>query len=795
MEQQTVWLHDLLQVEKQFQNAVNLQLDYTKIEKVQHYIPTRASLGILRQYLQQVEQDGAQKASILIGPYGKGKSHLLLVLLAVLSMKREGGAGSILQELKDKIMDLDAQTGVLIERIWERGQRFLPVIVSNTSYDLNQAFLVALKEALHRAGLAQIELPSNYEAAQQTITLWKTSYPDTYQAFQNGLAVRGKEMERFLEALSGGSREAYHTFVTMYPQLTSGGVFNPLIASEVHQIYQKVNDVLCEQYGYRGMFLVFDEFSKFIEGHPQDTIAADMKILQDMCELASASRERQIHLTLVAHKSMKEYGNQLSRQVQNAYRGVEGRLKEILFVTSSQNNYELIQHAIGKKPAYAAFCKNHRELFGRIEASAKAVAGMAHLFPADLFYRVLVEGCYPLLPLTAVLLLKISELAAQNERTLFTFIAREEANSLGEWIRREAAEAVVTPDRLYDYFAPMFRQDKTLDTAHRQWLAAEYALQQIKEQPLQKCLKCMALLLMIQQPEDFPVNAVSVSAAFLCSHAQADAMLETLAEKEVIRLQRRTGTYVFCNNVGDIRLEEEIGRRMEQLGRKYERCSCLNEQAALRYFLPQLYNQKNYITRYYRYVFLEEEAVMRLPSLAPLFAQYQADGLLLCVVSDGPEEQYRGQLQRQIRQWQDGRVVVLCPGRGFQGDGILKRLQAILSLQADAGFIEQNLVLAEELKLREEDCRYELQQYLQAQYAPEQTENTVLWGNGRVEPVSDRLQFQRLLSEVMEEYYTHLPKINHELINKRLISPPIRKARQRIMEALLTHEDCSAFLT
>ena len=792
MKQETTFLRELLQVEKQFQTAVNLQLDYTKIEKIQNYIPTRASVAILKQYLRQVYEDGTEKATILIGPYGKGKSHLLLVLTALLSMERTGTVGDSLKQLKKKIDDVDAEAGYLIDRIWEKKHRFLPVIVSNTSYDLNQAFLVALKEALCHAGLQEMELPSNYEAAEKTIALWKQSYRDTYEAFCREVIQQGKELEVFLSDLSGGSREAYHLFVTLYPQLTSGGVFNPLISSEVHQIYQKVNDVLCEQHGYSGMFLLFDEFSKFIEGHPQDTIAADMKILQDMCELASASKEKQIHLTLVAHKSMKEYGNQLSKQVQNAYRGVEGRLKEILFVTSSQNNYELIQYAIGKKSGYGDFVKENAGLFDGIEAQSREVAGMRNLFPESLFRSVLVEGCYPLLPLTAFLLLKISEQAAQNERTLFTFIAKEEAHSLGEWIQKEQAGTVVTPDWLYDYFAPMFRQDKNLDTAHRQWLAAEYALSQTEDRELQKRIKCMALLLMVQQPEDFPVSAVVLSVAFLCSLSETEEMLQVLTSQEIIRLQRRTGTYVFCNNVGGIHLEEEILQRTEQLERKYERCAFLDEQTSLRYFLPKSYNQKNYITRYYRYVFMEAEAVLCLPSTEALFAQYTADGLLLCVVADTPVN--LEQLQRQVNRWQDGRMVVLCPLAEFQGDQMLKRLQAILSLQADHGFIEQNLVLTEELKLLEADCRYELQQYLQEQYAPEGTQTRIFWDSGRTETVSDRLYFQRLLSETMEEYYIYLPKINHELINKRLISPPIRKARQRIMEALLSHQDCTEFI-
>ena len=83
--------------------------------------------------------------------------------------------------------------------------------------------------------------------------------------------------------------------------------------------------------------------SKYIEGHEAKNFAKDMKILQDMCELADSRKEEQMYLTFVAHKSIHEYVKSIDSEMIQAFRGVEGRLKEIRFVVSSQNNYELIE--------------------------------------------------------------------------------------------------------------------------------------------------------------------------------------------------------------------------------------------------------------------------------------------------------------------------------------------------------------------------------------------------------------------------------------------------------------------
>ena len=75
--------------------------------------------------------------------------------------------------------------------------------------------------------------------------------------------------------------------------------------------------------------IIFDEFSKYIEGHAVEGFAGDMKVLQDMCELCNASKDEQLHLTCVAHKSIKTYGSALPAEILNSFKGVEGRLKEV----------------------------------------------------------------------------------------------------------------------------------------------------------------------------------------------------------------------------------------------------------------------------------------------------------------------------------------------------------------------------------------------------------------------------------------------------------------------------------
>ena len=78
-------LRQLVSTDRRFQSSVNLMLDIDSDDKVESYIPTRSSLSILASYLNDIKSSNHGNATVLIGPYGKGKSHLILVWLAFLA--------------------------------------------------------------------------------------------------------------------------------------------------------------------------------------------------------------------------------------------------------------------------------------------------------------------------------------------------------------------------------------------------------------------------------------------------------------------------------------------------------------------------------------------------------------------------------------------------------------------------------------------------------------------------------------------------------------------------------------
>ena len=147
-------LKDIVKFNNNFKTAVNLYLSLNKPEKVLGYIPTKSSVSFMGEYLKAVI-DNKEQATLMVGPYGKGKSHLLLVLLAVLSMERTKTNKKVISQLVENVSDVDEVGKIVseyIKKVWGN-KRFLPVLITGNTGDLNQAFLYGLNDALKREGL------------------------------------------------------------------------------------------------------------------------------------------------------------------------------------------------------------------------------------------------------------------------------------------------------------------------------------------------------------------------------------------------------------------------------------------------------------------------------------------------------------------------------------------------------------------------------------------------------------------------------------------------------------------
>ena len=130
---------------------------------------------------------------------------------------------------------------------------------------------------------------TNYQAAIKAIKKWETEFPETYKKFKNEIV---QPVDKFLEKLENYDIEAYSDFEKLYPNLTSGSMFNPFLGFDIAELYESV--VKCiKPIGYSGIFVVYDEFSKFLEANIKQASVSDTKMLQDFAEKCNRSGKDQ----------------------------------------------------------------------------------------------------------------------------------------------------------------------------------------------------------------------------------------------------------------------------------------------------------------------------------------------------------------------------------------------------------------------------------------------------------------------------------------------------------------------
>lgn len=783
-------LKDTIGFNNSFKTAINLYLSLNKKEKVLGYIPTKSSVNFMGEYMKSVI-DNKEQATLLVGPYGKGKSHLLLVLLAILSMDRTTENSYVIRELLTKVKNVDEigeKAASEIDTLWKK-KKFLPVLISNSNGDLNQAFLYGLNEALKRDNLTEIAPETYYSIALERIEDWEINYVDTYAAFENEVAKRGSNTIRLKAELKLCLKESLDIFKEIYPNVTAGSPFNPIAVSDVMPLYKSVSEKLVEDYEYSGIYIVFDEFSKFIESQDGSAVGSNMKLIQDVCELATESQHAQIFFTMVAHKSIKEYGKYLSSDIINSFTGIEGRIIEKYFITSSKNNYELIKNAIVKDNSMLTQLPHFETMLG--EQALKEyyqLPAFKSNFTKNDFANTILKGCYPLNPVASYLLLNISEKVAQNERTLFTFISNDEPHSMARFVdeHSEDQEWSIGADLIYDYFEALFKKEVINEFVHNIWLSAEYVLDKCKSQDQIKVVKALAIILIVNKEDEIPADDKYLS---LCVNADdCNQAINELVENQLIYKKSATGSYVFKTRAGS-ELKSEIKKQRELKGDNVNYSKTLLDVTGKYYVIPRKYNTLYRMTRYFANEFMSVEDFLNISSASALLND--EDGKVITLYSFVGVKQE--QINKHFEELAEPRLVVVCPKQGIKLQKQLRDFKIIQELKENQTFTNNNEILKKELPLLLDDLTTELEQELAMVYEESQDTRVLYFDGSKIKNAKFGNE-EIAVNECCENVYYRTAIINNEMVNRTIIgTAQTKKARVNIIQAIIDHCDDTDF--
>ena len=777
---------DFIHVNEGFQTSVNLEYDLNKPEKVQGYIPTEQSVKVLGEFLKSFyySNDTQSRANVLVGPYGRGKSHLLLVLSAITSLDMFAAAESerreyrsILDELCHKISTVNEEVGALAREIVRSEIRTLPVIINSNFNDINQSFLLAINDALAKANLQHL-LPATYfDSAISIINKWEASFPEAYKKLVLELKKKKIKVEDLKVGLCRFDQEAYSTFCDCYPQIAAGTAFNPMTNMDVVKLYQSVVDALAEQTKYSGINIIFDEFSKFLEANIDKSKMLNFKIIQDIAEIASRSGKKQIHFTCITHKEILDYSSS------DSFKTVEGRFKHIKFVASSEQSYELISNAIVKDAAFTAFKRKNKARFAEV-CNKSAMIDVFNDLSEDALEEKLLYGCFPLTPLSAYALLNISELVGQNERTLFTFLAQAGDHTFQAFLNKEYETIeFITPDYIYSYFEELFKKEVFNAKVHSIWKKTDSALMQVKEESQIRILKAMAIISMIGN-ERLKNTPAHLKAALLMDDAVFEQAMRFL-QREHILSQRDTSEYVLLTANG-VDVQKSVDTYLKSKPVKIDLGKMLNEICDNGFVFPREHNDRFSILRYFKKVYMDAKEFIALKNAEQLLTKYRYDGLIVYLIQDKTADKTR--IESKIKAFSKHPQIIVCVSDMiFENAEVLKRLEAITHLK------EENLQhpdphYLEEMEIYEQDLIKRIQDYVDLMFAPRSQHSAYLNCEGELN-VDSQVRLVQTISQICNHCYNRTPIINNEMVNKNVLNAQNVKGRDLVVQQILDYAE------
>ena len=770
-------MRDMISVASGFQYSVNIGYDLGSDNKLKSFIPTKSALSLLEDILLSVNPTSSDRARVLIGAYGKGKSHIVLTILSIL-MKRDL---TLFEKLMPKIEE-NPRLYQLIQNYYESENKILPVVISGSNTSLTQAFLLSLQRTLSEHDLLSAMPETNYKAAISVIKRWQKDFPETFEKFLNGI---DDPVEVFIDRLGNYDVAAYGAFEQVYPSLTAGSAFNPFLGFDVVELYESVAKSLKSK-GYTGLYVVYDEFSKFLEANIVDASVSDTKMLQDFAEKCCRSGSLQLHLMLISHKEISNYIDKLPKEKTDGWRGVSERFKHIHMNNNFSQTYEIISSVIQhKEPIWGTFCDEHARdfeaLFSRYQKHQMFMDAQGEIETA-------IRGCFPLHPVSTFILPRLSERVAQNERTLFTFLSAEGTATLAVFLDEyEDNFTLVTPDLIYDYFEPLLKKEVYAGDIHDTFVLTSTILNQIPEDTLgSKIIKTISLIYILGQFERLNPTKEQIIGIYSGTYelSEIEQAISDLIEKEFVIYIKRSNDYLRLKQTSGVDIQQKIHDQIESQSGKITTKDVLNGSNFDNYMYPTRYNDDHEMTRFFAFQFISSAEVTVDVDWNLKSESIDADGIIYGIIPEN-ETQLK-KITKIIKDTSLGyeRYIFVLPKHYKDVEAVAQEYAAIAKLRDHA---VDDPVLFDEYEVVFEDLQEIINGFIGIYTHPENYRSVYIH-NGNELPVYRKSGLTEVMSQICDAVYNMTPVINNESVNKNDITSVAQNSRNKIVSALLRSE-------
>lgn len=772
-------MSNMISIASGFQYSVNIGFDLNNEDKLQNFIPTKSALELLEETLISTRPTSTDRARVLIGAYGKGKSHIMLMILSILQKKDLQLFAKMLPKVQENPRLLQA-----INNYYESDNKILPVVITGSNTSLSQAFLLALQRTLSENDMLDVMPETNYKAAAATIRRWQAEFPETYGKFAELIDV---SPEFFMGQLENFDSLAYESFEKIYPVLTAGSVFNPFLGFDIIELYESTVKGIRAR-GYTGIYLVYDEFSKFLETNIANASVSDTKMLQDFAEKCNRSGELQMHIMLISHKEISNYIDKLPKQKVDGWRGVSERFKHIHLNNNFSQTYEIITSVIQKNDAWAFYCVEHADQLRGIEQIYAKHPLFTDLREAG-FAQVLL-GCFPLHPVSTFVLPRLSEKIAQNERTLFTFLSAQGSSTLSAFLEGFSDNdfAVITPDLIFDYFEPLLKKELYDEQIHHTFALTGIILDELDAGTLEsKIIKTIALIYILGQFERLKPTSGELVSIYSCGYPpdEVGKAIRNLIDQKYLLYLKRSNDYLQLKQASGVDIRQKIRDTIERQRALLSIKDILNSVNFDNYMYPSRYNDEREMTRYFSFEFIDGREVTANVDWKIKSESVEADGVIYGILpedEDGLQEISTHTLTTSPTNHQ---AIFVVPKHYHDIESIVREYYAVKTLRDEISTADR--ILFDEYQVIYEDLLDVMMDFI-GEYTHPESYKAIYIYNGKEYTITRKAALASLMSDICFEVFDQTPVINNEVINRNDITSVASNSRSKIITALLRTE-------
>ncbi|UDQ96967.1 hypothetical protein AAEX28_07910 [Lentisphaerota bacterium WC36G] len=662
----------IIEILPTFKYAINIRDDYANPEKLNSFIPTYTNVNLLANYLTSINSK-SNKAFLLSGAYGTGKSFLISILIAFLNGKVDERS---IMPLLNKIDEFSEYKQNITDYI--NKTKYAVVFANDIFGEFKQSLLVGMQESIKRYNL-NINLNSSYDSILEKIQRWELNHKEFFKSLCLELKKKNWNISKLKKQLDKYDKKAYNVFEKVYPKVMGGESFIPFNSlNSIEKIMGEFEEnVKCN--GFKGVIYIFDEFGRYLESNINKI---DVKEVQDAAEYCSSDKDSV--LFLITHKDLFQYSRKLQNiDFQNEWEKVSGRFNKTHLIYEETNSLKLIKTVLRKKNTFKKFINDN---FNKINKQIELLEYIGVTNAEDIF-----KDLYPLNYTTALMLPKLSQKLAQNERSLFSFLCGNEKNALPSiFANNKSSFELIAPDILFDYFEENFKFLGVNSKEYNIYLNAKNILSSIKDNDTlsKKIIKIIALFHIVNEFKVLTPSKYFIKTSLGLDADKFDTITERLIKDEKIAYRKHYDFFVLAQDI-DFNIDLEVQKHVQKL-EKIDYVEVLNKHLPLGFEYPLFYNNEYKITRYFKKCYIDLSNISMLDKVLKDNVQ---DGVVAYILNFNDST---NKLTSAVVE-QYNNVIFIEPKHNVEICGYLKELEAIECLEATNKQIKKSEVAKNEL--------------------------------------------------------------------------------------------------